>query len=31
VRDDGTVRTERSAAYLGLAGILTGIAGVVTS
>jgi DMSO/TMAO reductase YedYZ molybdopterin-dependent catalytic subunit len=31
MRDDGTVRTERSTAYLALAGILTGVAGVVTS
>jgi DMSO/TMAO reductase YedYZ molybdopterin-dependent catalytic subunit len=31
MRDDGEVRTERSTAYLALAGILTGVAGIVTS
>jgi DMSO/TMAO reductase YedYZ molybdopterin-dependent catalytic subunit len=31
MRDDGTVRTDRSTAYLALAGVLTGVAGVVTS
>jgi DMSO/TMAO reductase YedYZ molybdopterin-dependent catalytic subunit len=31
MRDDGPVRTERSTAYLALAGVLTGVAGVVTS
>ena len=31
MRHDGCVRTDRSTAYLALAGVLTGIAGVVTS
>jgi DMSO/TMAO reductase YedYZ molybdopterin-dependent catalytic subunit len=31
MRDDGAVRTDRSAAALALAGVLTGVAGVVTS
>jgi len=31
MRHDGLVRNERSTAYLALAGILTGVAGVVTS
>ena len=31
MRDDGTVRTDRTTASLALAGVLTGVAGVVTS